>query len=189
MPTPSLVVGPDRDHTLNAGRHSIRRRPYPCETYELIASLGTLDTVNDLARRADPFAARIGTGRDRYGQVSRRWQCLASCGLSCSNADGDRPAARIHPMVDTRAAAELMQRAGFKRQVVDSRSLEVTYPSSRTVVGDLRAFGLTNRLTSIPPPIYSQRVNRARDAFDRHADDEGRLRERFEILTLTGWAH
>ncbi|HCC27433.1 MAG TPA: methyltransferase, partial [Erythrobacter sp.] len=38
-------------------------------------------------------------------------------------AEPDRPAARMHPLIDNQAAAGLLQRALFKRQVVDSHTL------------------------------------------------------------------
>ena len=37
-------------------------------------------------------------------------------------ADGHRPAARVHPMVDVRAGAQLMQRAGWSDPVADGRT-------------------------------------------------------------------
>jgi hypothetical protein len=102
-------------------------------------------------------------------------------------ADGDRPAARIHPQIDIQAATHLMQRAGFARQVVDCHSLTVTYRTLDRLLGDLRAQGQTNVLADIPPPLTRSALARARQAFADMADVQGRVAERFEVLTLTGW--
>ena len=103
-------------------------------------------------------------------------------------ADGERPAARIHPLIDNRAGSALLDRAGFARQVVDTVPLKVSYPSLDRLVADLREQALTNVLADPPPPITKAGLTRARQEFDRLRNDEGRVIETFEILTLTGWA-
>ena len=78
-------------------------------------------------------------------------------------------------------------RAGFARQVADSFTLRVRYPSLDRLVADLRAQALTNVLTSVPPPLSREALERARTAFFETADTDGRVTELFEIITLTGW--
>jgi len=68
-------------------------------------------------------------------------------------ADGDRPAARVHPQIDNQIASGLMARAGFNRQVVDSHALPVTYRSLDRLLTDLRLQGLTSVLADAPPPL------------------------------------
>ena len=102
-------------------------------------------------------------------------------------AEPDRPAARMHPLVDNAAASALMQRALFKRQVVDSRSLEVAYRSLDRLVSDLRDQGLTSSLASPAPPLGKAALERARASFLTARNDQNRVLETFEILTLTGW--
>ena len=102
-------------------------------------------------------------------------------------ADGDRPAPRIHPQIDNRAATALLERAGFARQVVDSRNLKVSYRSFDRMIADLREQALTSVLQTKAPAVGKAGLARARDAFDALKDDEGRVTETFEILTLTGW--
>ena len=102
-------------------------------------------------------------------------------------ADGDRPAARMHPMVDNRSGAELLQRSGFARQVVDSMPLHVSYRSFDQLIADLRAQGLTSVLASRAPPVTRSGLDMAQRTFMDRADNQGRVTETFEILTLTGW--
>ena len=96
-----------------------------------------------------------------------------------------RLAARLHPMVDVRAGAQLLQRAGWADPVADSRTLTVAYRSLDRLVADLRAQGLGNVLAS-HAPLGKAGLARARAAFAAEADEQGRVVESFEILTLSG---
>jgi hypothetical protein len=101
-------------------------------------------------------------------------------------AEPERPAARVHPMVDIRAAADLLQRAGWAEPVADSRTLDVAYRSLDRLVADLRDQGLGNVLASPAPPLGKVALARARQAFLDQADPKGRVVESFEIVTLSG---
>jgi len=163
--------------------------PYPAGTvgdgFDLIASLSSLDTVNDLpgalihVRRAlAPGGLAIASFVSAGSLPVLRQVMLA--------ADAERPAARLHPMVDVRAGAQLMQRAGFADPVADSRSISVGYRSLERLLGDLRAQGLGNVLASPAAPLGKAALARAREAFAAAADETGRVVERFEIVTLSG---
>lgn len=154
--------------------------------FDFIASIGTLDTVNDfpgalihmrqaLAPGGLMIASFVGAGS------------MQNLRAAMQSADGDRPAARFHPMVDVRAGGQLLQRAGFSRQVADSRSLTVRFGSLDAAVADLRAQGLGNVLAEAPPPLTSQQLDSARAAFLSAGDEDGRVTERIEIVTLSGW--
>ena len=160
-------------------------RPFPFEGFDFIASAATLDTVNDLpgalihVRRAlapggRAIASFVGAGSL---PVLRRIMLAA---------DGERPAPRLHPMVDVRAGAQLLQRAGWADPVADGRTLTVAYRSLERLVADLRAQGLGNVLASRSPPLGKAGYERARAAFAAEADAQGRVVEKFEILTLSG---
>jgi hypothetical protein len=101
-------------------------------------------------------------------------------------AAGARPAARLHPMVDIRAAAALLQRAGWAEPVADSRTISVSYRSLDRLVADLRDQGLRNVLASAAPPLGKAGLERARVAFLEGAGPDGRVIESFEIITLSG---
>ncbi|MDY7099280.1 MAG: methyltransferase, partial [Pseudomonadota bacterium] len=101
-------------------------------------------------------------------------------------AEPDRPAARMHPLVDPRAAPQLLQRAGWKDPVVDSHTLKVRYSSLPRLVQDLRDQGLGSALKDRAPSLDRAAYRRACDAFAEHADEDGKVTETFDILTLTG---
>lgn len=161
-------------------------QPLPFGGFGLIASLAALDTVNDLpgalihqrnalAPEGVMLASMIGAG-----SLPRLRGALLA-------ADGERPAARIHPAVDARSGAGLLQRAGFSRQVGDSWTLRLRYGAMDDLVADLRTQGLTSALNDSAPPVTRAGLERARAAFLDDADRHGRVVETLEILTLTGW--
>lgn len=160
-------------------------QPFAEGAYDFIACLGTLDTVNDLPgalvhlRNAlEPGALMIASFVGG-GSLRQLRDIMAA-------ADGERTAPRIHPQVDVRAGAELLQRTGFADPVVDSHPLSVRYSSLARLVGDLRAQGLSNVLVDRGPPLGKAALKRARDRFDELSDREGKLLESFEIITLSG---
>ncbi|KQM17555.1 methyltransferase domain-containing protein [Novosphingobium sp. Leaf2] len=160
-------------------------QPFPFDGFDLIASLGTLDTVNDLpgalvhSRKAlAPGGMLIASFAASGSLPTLRDVMLA--------ADGERPAARLHPVVDVRAGAQLLQRTLFADPVVDHRHLDVSFRSLGRLVQDLRAQGLSNVLADPGPALGKSALRRAQEAFAAAARD-GRTVERFEILTLSGW--
>lgn len=161
-------------------------QPLPFGGFGLIASLAALDTVNDLpgalihqrhalAPGGVLLASMIGAG-----SLPRLRAALLA-------ADAERPAARLHPAVDARSGAGLLQRAGFSRQVSDSWTLRLRYGAMDDLVADLRAQGLTSALVDSAPPLTRAGLERARAAFLADADRHGRVVETLEILMLTAW--
>ncbi|MDE2403429.1 MAG: methyltransferase domain-containing protein [Sphingomonadales bacterium] len=153
--------------------------------FDFIASLGVLDTVNDLPGALLHLRAALAPGGLMIASFIAAGS-LPQLRAALLAADGDRPAARIHPMVDVRAGGQLLQRAGFADPVVDSRTLQVRFGSLDRLVADLRAQGLGSVLASPAPPLTRSRHAIARAAF-ASAGEGGRTTERFEILTLSGW--
>ncbi|MCB2048154.1 MAG: class I SAM-dependent methyltransferase [Novosphingobium sp.] len=153
--------------------------------YDLIASLGTLDTVNDLPGALIHIRAALAPGGLMIASFpgAGSLPVLRACMLA---ADGERPAPRLHPMVDVRAGGQLLQRTGFADPVIDSRPLDVSFRTLDSLVADLRAQGLSNVLADPGPPLGRAALERARAAF-AEAGENGRTTERFELLTLSGW--
>ncbi|GGC20396.1 SAM-dependent methyltransferase [Novosphingobium marinum] len=160
-------------------------RPYPHGGFDFVASLGVLDTANDLpgalihirnalSPRGMMVASFVGAGS---------LPVLRSAMLA---ADGERPAPRLHPQVDVRAGGQLLQRTGFADPVIDSRPLRASFRSLDALVADLRAMGLGNVLANPGPPLGKAALDRARAAFLSEGE-HGRTVETFEILTLSGW--
>ena len=154
--------------------------PFPDQGFDFIASLGTLDTVNDLPGALIHIRNALAPGGLALASFSGAGS-LPALREAMLAADGDRPAPRLHPAVDVRAGGQLLQRAGWANPVVDSRSLEVRFRSLDSLVADLRAQALGNVLASPGPILSRSQLATARTAFGT-----GTV-ERFEILTLSGW--
>lgn len=161
-------------------------RPLPGAPYDFIASLGTLDTVNDLPGALIHLRAALAPGGLMIASFLGAGS-LPALRAAMFAADGERPAPRLHPMVDVRAGAQLLQRCGFDDPVADSHTLSVRYRAFDTLVADLRAQGVQNVLERCGPPLGKAALARARAAFAGMADSERRTAETFEILTLSGW--
>ncbi|WP_336977312.1 methyltransferase domain-containing protein [Altererythrobacter fulvus] len=157
--------------------------PFPAKGFGLIASLGTLDTVNDLPGALIHIRDALAPGGLMIASFMGAGS-LPRLRAAMLAADGERPAARMHPMVDVRAGGQLLQRCGFARPVVDSRGLNARFGSLGTLLADLRAQGLGKVLASPAPPLTRAGLRRAEEAF---MGGEERATEHFEILTLSGW--
>lgn len=159
--------------------------PYPFERFDLIVSLGTLDTVNDLPGALIHIRNALAPGGMMIasfiaaGSLPKLREVMLA-------ADGDRPAPRLHPAVDVRAGGQLLQRTHFADPVIDQRPLNVAFRSLERLVGDLRAQGLGNVLADAGPILDKSAYARARNLFAA-AGTDGRTLETFEILTLSGW--
>ena len=170
------------------GEHGIdEEQPLPfAEKFDLVVSLGTLDTVNDLPGALIHLRHALAPGGLALVAIPGAGSLPATRAVMLA-ADHDRPAPRLHPQVDVRAGGQLLQRAGFADPVVDSRSLKVSYRTFARLVGDLRAQGLSACLARGGAPLGKPALARAQAAFADLAVD-GRVTEVFEILNLSGWA-
>ncbi|MCW1428400.1 class I SAM-dependent methyltransferase [Novosphingobium sp. JCM 18896] len=180
----AVGLGPGTE-SVEPARGFDEERPFASGGFDLIASLGTLDTVNDLPGALIHLRGALAPG----GLMIASFMAAGSLPVlreAMLAADGDRPAPRIHPQVDVRAGGQLLQRTGFADPVIDSRSLDVRFSSLERLIGDLRAQGLSNVLDRAGPPLGKAALARARTAFAA-AGEDGRTTERFEILTLSGW--
>jgi SAM-dependent methyltransferase len=160
-------------------------QPFTSTQHDLILSLCALDTINDLPGVLIHMRNALAPG----GLMIASFPGAGSLPIlrqAMLEADGERPAPRIHPQIDVRAGAQLLQRAGFADPVADSHTLEVRFGSLDRLVADLRAQGLSNVLADPGPPLSKSALARARAAFAA-AGKGGRTTERFEIVTLTGW--
>jgi NADH dehydrogenase [ubiquinone] 1 alpha subcomplex assembly factor 5 len=141
------------------------RLPFADGAFDLVVSVGALDTVNDLpgalilARRAlRPDGLFLGAFAGAGSLPRLRSAMLAA------DAAGGGASPRIHPQIDVRAAGDLLVR-------------------------DLRAMGATNILGERSrKPIGRPGLAAALADFAAAAEADGRTRERFEIVHLSGWA-
>ncbi len=160
-------------------------RPLPHGRFDLIVSLALLDTVNDLPGALIHLRNALSPGGLAIASFIGAGS-LPVLRAAMLAADGERPAARLHPMIDVRAGAELIQRAGWTRPVVDGHALDVRYGMLERLVQDLRDQGLSNVLASRAPPLDRAGWRQAQAAFKERAESDGKVTETFEIVTLSG---
>lgn len=166
------------------------RLPFADGTFDLVLSVGLLDSVNDLpgaltlirrSLRPDGLFLAAFCGA---GSLPR----LRGAMLAADMAQGSA-SPRIHPQIDVRAAGDLLTRAGFALPVADSESLEIRFSGLPSLVSDLRAMGATNILASRSRiPIGKRGYAAALVDFAAAADADGKTSERFDLIYLTGWS-
>ncbi|HVI99461.1 MAG TPA: methyltransferase domain-containing protein [Sphingomonas sp.] len=186
-PGAKRIVRVDAGHAFAGGLQADEDRlPIADASVDLVISAGVLDSVNDvpgaltLARRAlRPDGLFLGAFLGGESLATLRGVLL--------EAEADRPAARTHPRIDVRSAGDLMVRAGFALPVADIETLNVRYRDLFGLLRDLRGMAATSLLPD-PAPLSRAGLARAAAAFAARADADGRTVERFDIVTLTGWA-
>lgn len=164
--------------------------PFPPASFDLVLSVGVLDSVNDLPgalaliRRAlKPDGLFLGAFAGAGSLPALRAAMLAA-----DEAAGVA-SPHIHPQIDLRAAGDLLTRAGFALPVADSQAVPVRFPNLMGLVRDLRAMGATNILASRSrKPVLRTGLMTALADFAARADPDGKTAERFEIIYLSGWA-
>ena len=166
------------------------RLPFADGAFDLIVSIGVLDSVNDLpgaltlARRALKPDGLFLAAFAGAGSLPMLRRAMAAADEAESGASP-----RIHPQIDVRAAGDLMTRAGFALPVVDCERIQVRFASLGQLVADLRALGVTNMLGSrTRRPVGRAGLAAAIADFADQADADGRTTERFEIVHLSGGA-
>lgn len=191
-----LVTGPIAqfaDSILGTQTYSLTKKlmleedilPFAPESFDLILSAGTLDSVNDLPgtlvqirRTLKPDGLFLGT---LFGAGS-----LRTLKAAMLRAEGEQVRPHIHPQIDLRAASDLMTRTGFALPVADIDTLEVRYSDWRRLVRDLRESGASNALSG--PRSFNRSMPNALDiSWQAMADPDGRVTENFNFLQLSGW--
>ena len=167
------------------------RLPFADASFDLIVSAGVLDAVNDLpgtlalARRLLRPDGLFLAGFIGAGSLPR----LRSAVLAADIAVGLGASPHVHPMVDLRAAADLLVRAGLNLTVTDAAHLTLRYGSLGRLLDDLRGAGAGNILhTRARVPMTRQWLAAAAEAFAAQADEDGRISEQFQLIYLTGWS-
>lgn len=162
------------------------RLPFVPESFDLIVSVGVLDSVNDVPGALTQIRRALRPDGLFLGAFVGG-QSLGTARASFLKAEAERPAARFHPMIDVRSAGDLLVRAGFALPVADSEALTVRYPDLFRLIGDLRGMAASNVLIG-RVPLTRRVLGAAAQAFAERADPDGRTAERFDLIFLTGWA-
>jgi len=166
--------------------------PFADATFDLVLSCLSLHWVNDLPgalaqirRTLKPdglfLAALFG-----YGTLAE----LREAFLAAEAAKTGGAGPRVSPLADLRDAAGLLQRAGFAMPVADADTINVTYENAYALMGDLRGMGESNAATLRPRrPLARATLYHAGELYTRRfAQTDGRVRARFQVVYLTGWA-
>lgn len=160
--------------------------PFADGSFDLIVACGTLDTVNDLPgalilmRRILRPDGLLLAGFAGAGSLTLLRAALRA-------AEGDRPGQHVHPLVDVRAAGDLLTRAGFAMPVADGETLSVRYGDLLALMRDLRGMGAGNVLASRPPMLTREILMRAAAHFAGESDPDGRTAEQIALIFLSGW--
>ena len=154
--------------------------------YDLIVSIGTLDTVNELplALRLIRYALRpngLFIGALSGGDTLPRLRSA----MRAADAFTGAAAPHVHPRIEAAALSPLLAEAGFVRPVIDVDRVEVSYPSLQRLVGDLRSMGATNVLCAKAAALTRAQLEAASKAFG--LGGEGRTTDTFEILHFAAW--
>ena len=160
----------------------------PPETYGLILTIGTLDTVNELPGALRALASALRPGGLLIGAMSGgdTLPLLRSAMAAADRVTGEA-AAHVHPRIEASALAPLLEQAGLVRPVVDVDRITVTYRSLARLVADLRAMAATNVLVQRPRRLLGRAPLAAAEACFAKASVEGRSAETFEILHFAAW--
>jgi len=158
----------------------------PLASFDLIVWPGGLEAVNDVPGalvRLRALLAPDGLLLGAFvgdGSLPRQRRAVMS--------DGVRSIARLHPQIDLASMGNLLQRTGFALPVVDVDTLTVRYGDWFALVRDLRAAGLSSRLSPAPPSLTRDEAARIAAAFAAQADPDGRVAETFRLIHFSGWA-
>jgi hypothetical protein len=163
-----------------------RWMPEP-HSYDLVLSIGTLDSVNDLplalrlirhSMQSDALFIGAMSGGDTLPQLRSA--------MRAADAVSGIAAPHIHPRIEAAALSPLLSDAGFIAPVVDIDRVQVSYNSLDRLVSDLRRMGATNVLSSRSAPLNRAAREAAFRAFAQ-AGNDGRTTETFEILHFAAW--
>lgn len=156
--------------------------------YDLVISLlhvQSLDAVGEWMRGARAMLVPDGLfmacliGGESLGELRRALYTIDTDAFGA-------PTPRIHPMIDLRAAAQLLAHAGLAIPVTDSDRFRADYRRIETLISDLRDLGLTNVLNDRdkrPLPKMLQRLD------DHLRPDDGEpVPVTWELVWMSGWA-
>ena len=162
------------------------RLPFADASFDLVVSAGVLDQVGDLPG-ALALARRVLRPDGLFVGAFIGAGSLPQLRAALRVAEAERPVARLHPQVDVRSAGDLLVRAGFALPVADVETLDVGYPDLFRLIDDLRGMAATNILVD-RTPMTRATLARTAALFAERAGADGRVRERFDIVYLIGWA-
>lgn len=163
------------------------RLPFADASFDLVISIGSLDTVNDLPG-ALSLIRRILVPDGLFLGTFLGAESLTTLKAVLLEAEGDRVSNHIHPQIDIRTMGDLLQRMGFALPVVDSDALNLRYSAFERLIEDIRDWGGSNLLRGMKHPIVRPAAQIVPEYFTNCADERGKTTEHLEIIHVTGWA-
>lgn len=182
------VIDPGPLMAARAGGHcaDLESLPFDGASFDLVVSIGLLDTANNLPLAAAALQLVLKPGGLLLGAIAGGHSLprLRQAMLAADRATG-RASPHVHPRIEGPGLANLLTAAGFAMPVVDVDRVELAYPTLDGLVRDLRAMGTTNVLGARSrQPIGRTALNAARRAF---LDGGDRATEQMEILHFAAW--
>lgn len=167
------------------------RLPFAPAAFDTVLSAMSLHWVNDLPGLliqirhclvADGLLLAALPGGETLAEAR---ECLLAAELEVTGGAG----LRLSPMIDVKDAGALLQRAGFALPVSDVERLTVRYDEPLRLLLELRAMGEAQALvegakTPLSRAVLAQFAGLYRSRF---ADPDGRVRARFDIVSMIGW--
>lgn len=179
-----------RAQGLPAVAGQLDRPPFAPASFDLVASLGALDMVNDLPG-ALSAARRLLRPGGRFQAAMAGGENLLALRRALVEAEDalfGAVAPRLHPMLDPAQAPALLQQAGFADPVVDVERWTLRYRRLADLVRDLRAAGLAGALNTRARWRGRAFWAEATRRFAAQADGDGRVGVGVTILHLRGTA-
>lgn len=163
------------------------RHDFGAAQYDLCVAIGTLDTVNDLPLALRLIGRALRPDAPMIGAIAggNSLPTLRASLIEAGRQQG-KIVARTHPRIEPATLAQLLSAAGFQMPVIDIDRVRLRYASFDALIRDLRSMAATSVLAGRPPPMSRTEAARAREAFEKQADN-GRTEEIVEILHLLAW--
>ncbi|MCL6684316.1 methyltransferase domain-containing protein [Sphingomonas alba] len=160
--------------------------PFDGERFDLVLSVGLLETTNELPFAAAALNLVLRKGGLLLGAVAGGHSLprLRAAMLAADAATG-QASPHVHPRIDAPSLAHLLTAAGFQEPVVDVDRIDLAYGSFDKLVHDLRQMGSTNILHARSrKPMARPALWAAREAF---LERDARVTEQIEILHFAAW--
>jgi NADH dehydrogenase [ubiquinone] 1 alpha subcomplex assembly factor 5 len=167
------------------------RLPFAPAAFDTVLSAMSLHWVNDLPGLlvqirqclvADGLLLAALPGGETLAEAR---ECLLAAEIEVTGGAG----LRLSPMIDVKDAGALLQRAGFALPVSDVERLTVRYDEPLRLLLELRTMGEAQALVEgAKTPLSRAVLARFAELYRyRFADPDGRVRARFDIVSMTGW--
>lgn len=163
------------------------RLPFADASFDLVITIGALDTVNDLPG-ALTLIRRVLKPDGLFLGAFLGAESLTTLKSALLQAEGDSVRNHIHPQIDIRTMGDLLQRTGFALPVIDGDTVKLRYSSLDRLVQDIRDFGGGNLLNNSIQPMKRLIAEAAPALFSKNADEQGKTSEFLEIIHVSGWA-